>query len=133
MAEPKTRPTDASVEDFLAAIPHDGRRADARALDSMLRAATGELPVLWGASIVGYGAVDQPGSGGRTRSWPVISFSPRKSELVLYLNTAIDSSLFDQLGPHRRGVGCLYLKRLADVDDQALRQLLDRSIELARG
>lgn len=133
MAEPKTRPTDASVEDFLAAISHEGRRADARALDSMLQAASGELPVLWGTSIVGYGAVDQAGSRGQPRSWPVIAFSPRKSELVLYLNTAIDSSLFDHLGPHRRGVGCLYLKRLADVDDQALRHLLDRSIELARG
>lgn len=84
MAEPKTRPTDASVDEFLDAVPHERRRSDARAVDAMLQAASGEPPVMWGTSIVGYGAVIYQGSRGEPRTWPVVGFSPRKTELVLY-------------------------------------------------
>ena len=133
MAEPKTRPTDASVDDFLAAVPSPQRRADAVAVAALLAEVSGERPVLWGTSIVGYGELEYQGSGGRTTSWPVIGFSPRKTELVLYLNTALGPELFEDLGPHRRGVGCLYVKKLADLDQTSLRTLLERSVELARG
>jgi len=132
MAEPKTRPTDADVGEFLAAIPHAGRRADATVVDAMMRAATGEDPVVWGTSIVGYGQLDQAGSGGAMRSWPVVAFSPRKAELVLYLDTELDEALVAAIGPHRRGVGCVYLKRLDAIDEGALRDLIRHSVETAR-
>ena len=132
MADPKTRPTDASVTEFLASIPHDGRRADAVAVDKLLREVSGEKPVMWGGSIVGYGEITYSNGRGKQSPWPVIAFAPRKTHLVLYINTGIEPALFQSLGPHRRGVGCLYLKHLSDVDAEALRTLLDRSIALAR-
>jgi hypothetical protein len=131
MAEPKTRPTDASVADFLAAVPNAVRRADAAVVDAMLREATGEPPVLWGPSIVGYGEVSAAGSGGKETTWPVIAFSPRKTELVLYLDTRVEQALLDEVGPHRRGASCVYLKRLAGLDEAALRRAIARSVELA--
>jgi hypothetical protein len=129
VAEPKTRPTDADVGQFLAAVPDERRRADAMAVDALMRAVTGEQPVVWGTSMVGYGSIERPGRGGRV-SWPVIAFAPRRTELVLYLSTEIEPERFDALGPHRRGVGCLYLKRLQDVDQDVLRGLVERSVEL---
>ena len=132
MAEPKTRPTDASVDDFLAAVPSPQRRDDAVAVASLLAEVTGEPPVLWGTSIVGFGTTELTGSGGRTTQWPVVGFSPRKAELVLYLDQALPDELFAALGPHRRGVGCLYLKKLADVDAAVLRALVERSVAASR-
>ena len=132
MAEPKTRPTDASVDDFLAAVASPQRREDAVAVAALLAEVTGERPVLWGTSIVGFGETELSGSGGRTTRWPLVGFSPRKAELVLYLNQALEPDLFENLGPHRRGVGCLYVKKLADVDPVALRALLERSVTLTR-
>lgn len=131
MPEPKTRPTDASVADFLGAVANEQRRADGMALDEMLREASGQAPVMWGASMVGYGELTYAGSRGKQATWPVIAFSPRKTEFVLYLNTAVEEALFERLGLHRRGVGCLYLKRLSDIDRDGLRAIVDRSIELA--
>lgn len=131
MASPKTQPTDTDPDAFLAAVPHAQRRADAAVVDTLMREVTGEPPVIWGTSIVGYGAIAYPGSGGRTTSWPVVAFAPRKTELVLYLNTELPPELFEGLGPHRRGAGCLYLKKLTDVDLTALRTLFERSVELA--
>lgn len=132
MAQAKTQPTDASVEQVLAAVPDPGRRADATVVDAMMREVTGEPAVVWGTAIVGYGAIAYPGSRGKQATWPVVAFALRKAELVLYLNTEIEAALFDELGPHRRGVGCLYVKRLADVDAVVLRRLVERSVELAR-
>ncbi|MEI2706321.1 MAG: DUF1801 domain-containing protein [Ilumatobacteraceae bacterium] len=125
MPEPKTRPTNADVAEFLAAIANDQRRADAEAVCRMMAAATGKPPVVWGTSIVGFG------SNGSTPSWPVIAFAARAKELVLYLNTSIEAELFDGLGPHRRGASCVYVKRLADLDQGRLKQLVSRSVELA--
>lgn len=131
MAEPKTRPTDADVGEFIAAIPEQ-RRHDALRIDALMREATGEEPVIWGTSIVGYGGVDVSDSGRGTTSWPVIGFAARKAEFVLYLHAELEPERFDSLGPHRRGVGCLYLKTLDAVDEPTLRSLLDRSVELTR-
>lgn len=131
MAEPKTRPTDASVEEFLDAVANERRRHDARTIDSLMRAATGEAPVIWGTSIVGYGAIAHSGSRGTMRSWPVVAFSPRKAELVLYLNTALEEAAFERLGPHRRGVGCVYLKGLDGVDRSVLEDIIRASVQLA--
>ena len=79
MVPPKKRPTDASVDEFLAAIPNAQRRADAAVVEAMMLEMTHEQPVLWGTSIVGYGAIDYPGSRGQLASWPIIAFAPRKT------------------------------------------------------
>jgi hypothetical protein len=127
MAEPKTKPTDASVDEFLAAVVHDGRRTDALALDKMIRTTTKLSPAMWGASIVGYGSRAYQGASG-VAEWPRVGFSPRKTNLVLYLNQTLDEAVFEGLGKHRRGVGCLYLNRLADVDINVLRSIIRESV-----
>lgn len=124
-AEPKTRPTDASVPDFIAAVENPTRRADAEAICAMMTEASGEPPVLWGPSIVGFGSYPGP-----TGDWPVVAFSPRKANLVLYImpGFAEQAHLLARLGKHRTGSSCLYLNRLADADPAVLRELIDRSI-----
>ena len=133
MAEAKTRPTDASVEEFLSTVPDERRRADCEVVLAMMRDITGEPAVMWGTSIVGFGSLSYNSARGPARSWPVVAFAPRVKELVLYLNTHLEDSLFEGLGAHRRGVGCLYLRSLSAVDLDALRRLVARSVVLARG
>lgn len=129
MGEPKTRAGDASVAAFLAQQP-DERRADCEAVSAMMQAATGEPATMWGGSIVGFGRYAYVSSG-KTNEWPLVGFSPRKNELVLYLTAGFDDAgaLLDKLGRHRTGKACLYVKRMADVDAQVLRRLIDASVE----
>lgn len=130
MAELKTRPTGASVAAFLAGIPDDERRRDCRALDALMRRATGERPRMWGPSIVGYGSYVLRYADGRELEWPVIGFSPRKQALTVYIMGGLDrhAALLARLGNHKRsGGGCLYLKRLADVDPGVLEVLCERA------
>jgi hypothetical protein len=129
MPEPKTRKTTASVQDFLAAVPHDQRRQDALAVSKMMTEITGEKPAMWGPSIVGFGSWQGP-----TGEWPIAAFSPRKANLVLYLTPGFEDygELLQRLGPHSHGKSCLYLKRLSDVDAKVLRKLVERSIAEAR-
>lgn len=128
MGEPKTRASDASVADFLAQQP-DARRADCEAVYAMMQAATGEPATMWGGSIVGFGKYAYVSSG-KTSEWPLVGFSPRKNELVLYLTTGFDAvgPLLDKLGKHKTSKACLYLKRMADVDAKVLRKLVDASV-----
>ncbi len=134
MSEPRTRPTDASVEDFLAAVPDERRRADCFAVLELMRRVTGESPRMWGPSIVGFGAYRQPYANGRALEWPVAAFSPRKQDLTLYLMPEFDDyqGLMDRLGKHRHGKSCLYLKRLADVDLGVLEELVAESVARVR-
>ncbi|MEU5527690.1 DUF1801 domain-containing protein [Micromonospora chersina] len=134
--QPVTVPTDASVDDFLAAVPDDRRRADAARLCALLREVTGEPPVMWGPSIVGFGSYRYTYGSGRTGDWPLVGFSPRKQQLVVYLVGGYEErypSVLARLGPHKTGKGCLYLKRLDDVDESALRELVDRTVRVHRG
>ncbi|MEU8259280.1 DUF1801 domain-containing protein [Micromonospora sp. NPDC048999] len=134
--QPVTVPTDASVDDFLAAVPDQRRRADAERLCAMLREVTGGPPVMWGPSIVGFGSYRYTYGSGRTGDWPLVGFSPRKQQLVVYLVGGFEErhgSVLARLGPHRTGKGCLYLKRLDDVDESALRELVDRTVRVHRG
>lgn len=134
--QPVTVPTDASVDDFLAAVPDDRRRADAERLCALLREVTGEPPVMWGPSIVGFGAYHYTYGSGRTGDWPLVGFSPRKQQLVVYLVGGYEErypSVLARLGPHKTGKGCLYLKRLDNVDESALRELVDRTVRVHRG
>lgn len=134
--EPATRPTNSDVEAFLDSIPDETRRADARTLCALMTQVTGEQPVLWGASIVGFGSYDYRYDSGYQGTSALASFAPRKQHLVLYLVGGFEDRhhrLMTKLGPHKTGKGCLYLKRLAEVDLDALRELIDRSVRVRRG
>jgi hypothetical protein len=131
----KTQPTDADVDAFLDAIPNEERRADARVLCALLSELTGEPPRLWGASIIGFGAYHYRYASGHEGDAPLASFSPRSGHLVVYLAGGFGdrhAALLERLGPHRTGRGCLYVKRLADVDRDVLRELVSRSVEAHR-
>lgn len=118
--EPKTRPTDVPVADFIASIEHPTRRADAEVVCRMLQEVSGHPPVMWGPAIVGFGTY--PSSTG---DWPRIGFSPRKANLSLYvLSGSPDvAPLLAKLGKHKTSVACLYVNKLADVDLDVLREL----------
>lgn len=129
-SEPKTKPTDVPVADFIAAVPHDGRREDAGIIDAILTDVSGQPGVMWGASIVGYGVYR-----GSTGDWPVLGFSPRKANMVLYLMPGFDkddADLLARLGKHKTSVACLYLNRLTEADPAALRELAERSLARTR-
>jgi len=129
MAELKTQRTKASVTAFLAAIDDPGRRKDARALGALIRKATGHAPAMWGPAIVGYGEMTYQGSSGRSGVWFPVGFSPRKAALTLYLMGGLKAhaALLKQLGAHKVGGGCLYIRRLADVDTTVLSRLIAKS------
>jgi hypothetical protein len=129
-AEPKTGPTDASVDDFLAAIADDRRRTDARALCDLLAVKSGRSPRMWGPSIVGFGERHLVYDSGRELDWFEIGFSPRRQNTTLYLTDGTEphGDLLGRLGKHTTGVGCVYLKRLSDVDNDVLAELVARSI-----
>jgi len=132
--QPKTQRNDGDVAAFLAAVADPQRRADAQAVCSLLTDVTGEQPEMWGTSIIGFGALRMRYADGRTAEWPVLGLSPRKQNLTLYLMDGFDhhGEQLSRLGPHRLGKGCLYLKRLDDVDQQVLRELLAASLEASR-
>lgn len=128
MAEAKTRPTDVDVDHWLAALPA-AQRADCDTLVALMRRATGADPVLWGTSIVGFGRCALPYANGATQDWPLIGFSPRAKELVVYLmdGTAAHAQALAGLGPHRTGKSCLYLKSLDGLDRGTLTAVLAAS------
>ena len=130
MTEAKTQPTPVRVADFLAAVPDATRRADAQALVALMTAATGQPPVMWGPSIVGFGVYQYHYDSGRQGEAPRVGFSPRKAEPVLYLaeGFAERDALLAQLGRHRQGKACVYIRRLADVDATVLAQLVQASL-----
>jgi Domain of unknown function (DU1801) len=134
--QPATVPTDASVDDFLAAVSDEPRRADAERLRAILGEVTGEEAVMWGPSIVGFGSYRYTYGSGRTGDWPLVGFSPRKQHLVVYLVGGFEerhASVLARLGRHKTGKGCLYLRRLEDVDEGVLRELVDRTVRVHMG
>lgn len=124
MSEPKTKPTDVSVEAFLAAVEPARRREEGRVLCALMQEATGEVPVMWGPSIVGFGRYANVTVNGKSADWPRMGFSPRKAALTLYLaSTPATEAMLARLGPHTTSVACLYIKRLDQVDMGVLREL----------
>ena len=130
MSELKTRPTAASVAEFLAQ-QGDQRRADCEAVLRMMEAATGERAEMWGASIVGFGRYAYSGSSKKVMEWPIVGFSPRKNDLTLYLMPGFEgrAESMAKLGKHKTGKSCLYLKKLADVDAGVLQELIENSVQ----
>lgn len=130
MAELKTKLNDASPIDFLNTIEDESKRKDAFTIMEMMQESTGAPPKMWGASIIGFGTTRYKYASGQEGDWMKIGFSPRKQNLTLYLG-GIDShgEILERLGKHSCGKGCLYIKKLKDVDVEALRELIAKSIE----
>jgi hypothetical protein len=123
------------VEAFLTTVADPERRRDAEALCGLMAELTGEQATMWGSSIIGFGRARYRYATGREGDTALACFSPRRRELVVYLVGHFDTDDapdLARLGPHRTGKGCLYLKRLADVDQTALRSLIERSILMRR-
>ena len=121
MAELKTRPNDKDVEAFLSSVAEPAQ-SDCRELLAMMQEATGEPPVMWGESIVGFGSRHYRYASGREGDWFVVGFSPRARSLTLYLTDGVQrhADHLERLGRHRTGKGCLYVTRLDDVDRDVL-------------
>jgi len=125
-----------SVEEFLAGVPDEQRREDSRRLCTMMQEITGQPPTMWGASIIGFGTYHYRYASGHEGDSALASFAPRRQHLAIYLVGEFESryrSVLARLGPHKSGKGCLYIKRLDDVDGDALRELIDRSVRVRRG
>ncbi len=131
MSENKTRPTDQDVIDFLHSVEHKTRREDGLALLELMKEVTGEDPVMWGSSIVGFGSYHYRYESGREGDMPLVGFSPRKQSMTLYIMPGFDDyeEILANLGKHKIGKSCLYVNKLADVDEKVLRSLVRRSYE----
>lgn len=133
--QPVLQPTSADVGAFLDAVLDETRRADAKVLNNLFGDITGEPPVLWGPSIVGFGIWHFRYESGREGSMPLAGFSPRKTNLVVNLINGFetrDHKLMAQLGTYKTGVSKLYIKTLADIDLKVLRKLVERSVRISR-
>jgi Domain of unknown function (DU1801) len=130
MAEPKTKPTNESVKDFLNRIPEAERREDCFAVAKMMEEITGDKPKMWGPSIVGFGSYHYKYASGREGDWPVTGFSPRKKDLTLYLMMGFErhTELMEKLGKHSHAKSCLYIKRLSDIHLPTLKKLIKTSV-----
>jgi hypothetical protein len=131
-AEIKTKSTAASVDDFINAVADETKRKDSFVLLDMMKSASGEEPVMWGSSMIGFGNKKYKSDAtGREVDWFKIGFSPRKANLVLYISVAIQehAAALDKLGKHKTGVGCLYINKLADVDLNVLKEMIETSVK----
>ena len=129
----KTRETRASAAAYIAQVADPQQRKDCRELVAMMRDITGHPARMWGASIVGFGRYHYRYASGREGDSLLTGFAPRGKELVLYLGPGLDNAaLMKTLGKHKAGKGCLYIKRLDDVDRKVLRALVEHSVETMR-
>lgn len=130
MSELKTKPTSQDPTEFLNAVESDEKRRDSFTILELMQRISGEPPVMWGPSIVGFGSYHYKSERSRQEGdWPLIGFSPRKQDLTLYVMAGNQDNhdLLARLGKHKSSVGCLYVKRLADVDLDVLATLIEAS------
>jgi len=132
MAENKTKTTKVSVSAFIDQLTDQTRRTDARKLVRLMQDATGEKPKMWGPSIIGFGSYHYKYESGREGDMPLIGFSPRKAATVLYVTTAQSTALLAKLGKYTSGKSCLYIKKLADVDQAVLEAVVDKAVAVMR-
>jgi hypothetical protein len=130
MAENKTKPTGASVEEYIASRANEAQRADCKALMSILRRVTKHSPKMWGPSIVGYGSYRYTYESGRTGEMCIAGYAIRGRELVVYIYAEgkEQQALLSKVGKHRMGKSCFYFKRLADLDMNVFEQLISNSV-----
>lgn len=126
----KTKPTRKSVARYVRSIEHQQRRADAEVLLQLMQEVTGETPVLWGDSIIGFGSYHYKYASGREGDWPLTGFSPRKQNMVVYImpGFAKYGALLKKLGKHKHSSSCLYINKLDDISLPVLGQLVKRSV-----
>lgn len=131
MAENKTKPTDLSVEAFLESIEDPQRKADCRTIAHLMEELTGARPRMWGDSIVGFDDYHYKYASGREGDWFLAGFSPRKQNLTIYIMGYLEfyQDILNNLGKYKHGKGCLYIKRLEDIDMEVLRILIKTSLE----
>lgn len=136
MAENKTKETEASVEDYLAAIADETRQADCRVLVELMSKATKAPAKMWGTGIVGFGSYHYKYESGHEGDSCILGFASRKGDISIYVVAAFPGSdaLFEKLGKHKRGKACTYVKRLSDIDLKVLEKILAGSVaERRRG
>ncbi len=130
MAELKTKVTTASVTDFIGEISGTEKRRDSLTLLKIFKSVTGEKPKMWGSSIIGFGKYHYSSERSAQKGdWPLTGFSPRKQNLTLYIMPGFKNygTLLKDLGKHKTSVGCLYVKRLSDVNEKVLIKLIEKS------
>ena len=133
MAELKTKPTDASAEDFIASVANERRRQDGLELLAMYRRTTGLEPKMWGPSIVGFGMYHYKSErSSQEGDWPLAGFSPRKQNLTLYVYPNNFPELLKDLGKYTTSVSCLYINKLDDIDRAVLEKLIAASFEWSK-
>ncbi|HQU82735.1 MAG TPA: DUF1801 domain-containing protein [Pyrinomonadaceae bacterium] len=132
--ELKTKETKASVEEFFNQIEDEKIRTDCKKIAEIMEKATAAKPKMWGTNIVGFGERLLKYESGRELDWMEIGFSPRKANLTLYLTNGelMDEESLSKLGKYKLGKGCLYFKRLSDVDEKVLEKLIEKSVENIR-
>ena len=129
--ELKTKVNAASVEGFLNSVTDEQKREDCFEILGLMEQVTKEPPKMWGSSIVGFGSYHYKGASGREGDWMVTGFSPRKQNLTLYIMGGFDNfkDLLQKLGKYKTSVGCLYIKKLDDVDKKVLKELVAESVK----
>ena len=130
MAQLKTQPNDKSVTDFLDGVENDTKREDSFTILELMKEITGEEPIMWGDSIIGFGTYHYKYASGREADWFLTGFSPRVQNLTLYIMSGFDEydDLLGKLGKHSTGKSCLYVKRLENIDLDVLRELVEKSV-----
>jgi hypothetical protein len=126
----KTQQHSASVTAFLNTIDDEQRRTDCLTVADIMKRATKTEPRMWGSSIVGFGSYHYRYESGREGDWFVAGFSPRKQDLTLYIVPGVERypALLKKLGKYKTGRSCLYIKRLSDIDQTVLRELIEQSV-----
>lgn len=134
VAENKTKATKRSVTDFINSIEDKQKRSDAKTVSAMMRKATGARARMWGSSIVGFGEYHYKYDSGREGDYMIAGFSPRKQALTVYIMAGFSryQSLMKKLGKYKTGKSCLYIKRLSDVDEKILEQLIVKAVQYMR-
>ncbi len=127
MAKTKTVETEQSVTDFINAVPDENKRADAYKLAEIMQAQTGFEPKMWGPTIIGYGTYHYKYASGHEGDAPLAAFSPRKNAISLYtmLPEEKRKDLLQRLGKHKAGKGCIYIKKLSDVDENVVKEMIE--------
>lgn len=133
MSDLKTKPSKASAIKYIKSVDHPTRQKDGLTLLELMTEITGEKPVMWGGSIIGFGSYHFKYASGREGDWMKTGFSPRKSNISLYIMNGFDEyeSLLSQLGKHKTGNSCLYINKLADIDIEILKEMIHHSFHKA--
>jgi hypothetical protein len=131
MAELKTKPSRASVKTFIDSIEDEQKRKDCRVLSRIMKSVTGASPKMWGDSVVGFGDYHYKYASGREADWMLVGFSPRKQTLTVYIMTGFKGydGLLKKLGKHKVSKSCLYVKKLEDVDETVLTDIIKKSVK----